>query len=131
MSERLAVDTNALVVWFRADRPEQSILTSARHIVVPLPVIGELYAGAFGSAMRDTNVRIIDEFVDRYEVLRPDEKTAVLYGRLRADHRLDHIGHAKMNDVWIAALCVQHELPLLTNDRGFDSFAPALEVIHW
>jgi tRNA(fMet)-specific endonuclease VapC len=130
MIERLAVDTNALVMWFRAGSPEPSPLRRARQIVVPLSVVGELYAGAFGSAMRETNVRTIDEFVRRYEVLKPDEATAVLYGRLRARHRLDNIRTSKMNDVWIAALCIQHDLPLLTNDHGFDSFE-GLHVIHW
>jgi len=33
-------------------------------------------------------------------------------------------------DVWIAALCIQHDVPLLTNDRGFDTI-PELTVIHW
>lgn len=35
-----------------------------------------------------------------------------------------------MNDLWIAALCLQHALPLLTNDRGFDTI-DGLAVIHW
>jgi predicted nucleic acid-binding protein len=80
--------------------------------------------------MRETNVQMVDEFIARYEVIKPDEATAVLYGRLRAEHRLDNIRTSKMNDVWIAALCIQHDLPLLTNDHGFDSFAE-LRVIHW
>jgi predicted nucleic acid-binding protein len=35
-----------------------------------------------------------------------------------------------VNDLWIAALCIQHSLPLLTNDRGFNGIEN-LEVIHW
>lgn len=128
MTERLAVDTNALVHWFRAGKPEHSQLTHAQRILVPLPVVGELYAGAFASQMRETNLRIIDEFVARYEVLKPDEATARIYGRLRA--RFQQIGQSKKNDVWIAALCVQHELPLLTDDHGFDTF-PELRVVDW
>jgi tRNA(fMet)-specific endonuclease VapC len=130
MIERLAVDTYALVVWFRAGKPEPSLLSRARHIIVPLPVVGELYTGAFGSAMRDMNVRLIEEFIGRYEVLNPDTRTALLYGQLRATQHLDNIGPSKRNDIWIAALCVQHSLPLLTNDRGFDTI-PGLTVIHW
>jgi predicted nucleic acid-binding protein len=37
---------------------------------------------------------------------------------------------SKLNDLWIAALCLQHDLPLLTNDHGFDHIA-GLTVIHW
>ena len=50
-------------------------------------------------------------------------------GRL-PHQRLDNIRASKMNDLWIAALCLQHTLPLLTNDRGFDSIE-GLRVIHW
>jgi tRNA(fMet)-specific endonuclease VapC len=130
MIERLAVDTNALVVWFRAGQPEPSLLSRARDIIVPLPVVGELYAGAFASAMREKNVAAIDDFIGKYEVAKPDEETAELYGRLRADLRLTDVRISKMNDLWIAALCLQHALPLLTNDRGFDTIA-GLAVIHW
>lgn len=73
---------------------------------------------------------MIAGFLDHAAVLYPDADTARLYGRLRARHRLDNIRASKMNDVWIAALCIQHDLPLLTNDRGFDSFTE-LRVIHW
>lgn len=130
MIERLAVDTNALVVWFRAGQPEPLLLSRAREIVLPLPVVGELYAGAYASREREQNVPSIDTFVTKYEVAKPDEQTAVLYGRLRADLSLGNIRVSKMNDLWIAALCLQHSLPLLTNDRGFDPIA-GLEVIHW
>jgi predicted nucleic acid-binding protein len=37
---------------------------------------------------------------------------------------------SKINDLWIAALCIQHNLPLLTNDAGFDHIS-RLTVIHW
>lgn len=34
------------------------------------------------------------------------------------------------HDLWIAALCLQHQLPLLTNDGLFDQVS-TLQVIHW
>jgi len=33
-------------------------------------------------------------------------------------------------EVWIAALCIQYKMPLLTNDGGFDHI-DGLTVIHW
>jgi predicted nucleic acid-binding protein len=35
-----------------------------------------------------------------------------------------------LNHLWIAALCLQFDLPLLTNDALFDEVSE-LEVIHW
>ncbi|HEX3067377.1 MAG TPA: hypothetical protein VHX14_02300 [Thermoanaerobaculia bacterium] len=34
------------------------------------------------------------------------------------------------HDLWIAALCLQFDLPLLTNDALFDEVSE-LEVVHW
>jgi tRNA(fMet)-specific endonuclease VapC len=34
------------------------------------------------------------------------------------------------NDLWIAALCQQHALPLLSRDRHFD-FVPRLQRLTW
>lgn len=62
--------------------------------------------------------------------MKPDEETARVYGRIRAELRLENIGRSKINGLWIAALCIQHELPLLSNDRGFD-VVPNLTTIRW
>jgi predicted nucleic acid-binding protein len=57
--------------------------------------------------------------------------TARIYGELRARIRtVQTVSMSKLNDLWIAALCLQHNLPLLTNDRGFDHIS-GLTVIHW
>jgi predicted nucleic acid-binding protein len=34
------------------------------------------------------------------------------------------------NDLWIAALCRQHNLPLLSRDRHFD-FVPGVRRLQW
>lgn len=76
------------------------------------------------------DLEIVEKFVARHDILVPDVETARLYGTIRARQRLHDIRASKMNDLWIAALCLQHDLPLLTNDRGFDSIG-GLDVIHW
>jgi tRNA(fMet)-specific endonuclease VapC len=130
MIDRLALDTNAVIDWLRLERPDPPHLAVARTVVVPLPVIGELYTGAFASRDRDANLKLIDDFVKKQSIIEPDERTARFYGEVRAHLRLQNTGPGKMNDAWIAALCIQHGLPLLTNDRGFDPF-PGLRVVHW
>ena len=130
MSEPLAVDSNAVIEWFRTGNMEPPPLWNAHHIMVPLPVVGELYAGAFASLRRTANLAKVETFVATYETLHPSAETARLYGQLRAHLQLTNIRQSKSNDVWIAALAIQHSLPLLTNDRGFDIF-PELRTIHW
>jgi predicted nucleic acid-binding protein len=70
--------------------------------------------------------------IKRWRPLLPDLETARVYGKVRADASRAAISltASKTNDLWIAALCIQHDLPLLTNDGGFDHI-PGLNVIHW
>ena len=130
MTERVALDTNAAIEWLRTGNKEPRGLRTAGSIVVPLPAMGELYTGVYASANSAANLDVLEEFLAAAEIISPDEHTARSYGRIRARLHLTGIRAAKMNDLWIAALCIQHALPLLTNDRGFDSIE-GLTVIHW
>jgi len=129
--DRLAIDANAAIDLLRPQRPDPPPLQNVITIVLPLPVLGELLAGAMASAMPRINLERVTGLRKRSEVLIPDEKTAWTYGSIRAATRnVQPLGQSKLNDFWIAALCLQHNLPLLTNDSGFDRI-PALRVIHW
>lgn len=130
MTEAIAVDTNAVVNLVRYKTVAPLALREARQIVVPLHVAGELYAGAYSSRRVATNLPIVEGFLSRYVVLAADDDTARKYGELRARLRSTQITAAKTTDLWIAALCIQHDLPLLTNDRGFDAI-DGLNVLHW
>lgn len=130
MIERLAVDSNAVIEWLRSGSAELAPLRTARSIALPLPVVGELYTGAYASRQHEENRVNVEAFVAQHEILLPDMETARIYGELRARLRLQQSRASKMNDVWIAALAIQHDLPLLTNDRGFAVF-PSLRTLHW
>jgi tRNA(fMet)-specific endonuclease VapC len=135
MSERLALDTNAVADYLRAYRPEPPHLATAAELFLPLPVLGELYLGAFGSDRIEENVSALEQTAVAWKLLLPDHETARLYGKIGAKHRLPHFAspraeRAHRHDLWIAALCLQHRLPLLTNDKDFDGIE-GLELIHW
>jgi len=125
---RIAVDTNAVVDFSREQRNEPPYLRDA-DVVLPLPVVGELYSGARQSQRVAYNLAIVDDLLTIWTVIRPDLHTASTYGRIRARLKPD-IPASRINDLWIAALCIQHNLPLLTNDRGFDT-VDGLTVMHW
>ena len=97
--------------------------------MLPLPVAGELFAGAYTSEQTAENLSDIETIAAKWKLVAPDLDTARIYGRLRGDTRFP-ASVGRMNDLWIAALCIQHDLPLLTNDRGFDSI-PGLTTLHW
>jgi tRNA(fMet)-specific endonuclease VapC len=102
-----------------AAAPPHPVFAASDDLVVPLPVVGELYAGAEISKHRERNLRAVDDLLAACEIITPDRETARIYGRVRLMFRTA-TGLAVVNDLWIAAICLQHELSLATNDRDFD-----------
>lgn len=132
MSDRFAVDTSAVVDYLRESRPIPPALLTASEILLPLTVLGELFAGAFASARTAENLDAISRLSAMWPLLVSDSETARIYGRIRADARRQRSAwtESERNDFWIAALCLQHRVPLLSNDKIFDEIA-GLQVIHW
>jgi tRNA(fMet)-specific endonuclease VapC len=135
--DRLAVDSSAAVDYFDPTRHTPPAIDQADQLVLPLPVLGELRFGALNASAewRPRMLETLDAFVERCEVLLPDLQTADVYARVRASIRFPVTMSRRrevhlLNDVWIAALCIQHELPLLTNDRDFEAI-PDLTIIRW
>lgn len=135
--ERLALDSNAAIDLLRRDRPNPAPLLEAKTLVLPLFVLAELKFGALRSAGTEENLRASAALAARCEVLVPDEGTTDRYAQIRVQveaartlpqnrQRLEGLHH----DLWVAALCLQHRLPLLTNDRDFDGIE-GLELIRW
>jgi len=130
--QRLALDTSAAVDHLRRDRQSPPQVATAGKVVIPLTVIGELFYGASCSALPSESHAFVEGFIARCQLLLPDVQTARIYGDIRASvlRETANVGASKINDLWIAALCIQHNLPLLTNDAGFDRI-PGLTVLHW
>jgi tRNA(fMet)-specific endonuclease VapC len=135
--ERLAFDTGAAIDFLRPERLDPSIDIDVGILVLPLFVLAELELGVSRSTRKEENLRRVRDFVADCSLLAPDEGTIVPYVRLRDSFEAARTlprASAKLeglnNDLWIAALCLQHRLPLLTNDKDFDGI-DGLELIHW
>ena len=122
MALRIALDSNRYTDLRRGLPGVQEVIANAAEVCVPLIVLAELRAGfAFGSK-REENESILSKFLrlEGVHVARPDERTtffyADLYAYLRAKGR-----PIPTNDLWIAALTVQHNLALFDRDSDFDN----------
>jgi tRNA(fMet)-specific endonuclease VapC len=82
--ERLALDTSAAVDYMRAVRQSPPQIDSAKTVVIPLPVVGELFHGAQCSAHPHRGAEIVEDFIERWQPLIPDVQTARIYGDIRA-----------------------------------------------
>lgn len=92
-------------------------------------VAAELYAGALRSQRPDHNREMVDTFLKSVSVLACDLDTAKHYADIW--NELSTNGSPiPQNDIWIAALARQHELPLVSNDSHFENIAN-LDLITW
>lgn len=135
--ERLALDSNAAIDLLRPDRPNPGPLLEAKGLVLPLFVLAELKFGALRPAEAQENLQASVALAERCELLAADAGTTDRYARIRvqveATRSLPRNWQKReglQHDLWIAALCLQHQLPLLTNDKDFDGIE-GLELIHW
>jgi len=122
------VDTNAAVAILGEDQAISRLVVGS-DIFIPTIAVGELYYGAFNSARVEFNVAKVERFIRNSSVLICDAETARIFGEVKA--RLRAIGRKiPENDVWIAAISLQHELPLVTRDRHFD-YVEGLKAMTW
>jgi predicted nucleic acid-binding protein len=118
---RVALDTNRLTDLFRGDRPLADLLESSEEVWVPLVVLGEILAGFRGGDQRHGNELVLRRFFAQPNVgmLAPGRETCEHYARLFV--QLKKSGSPiPDNDVWIAAVCLEHDLTLITRDRHFE-----------
>jgi tRNA(fMet)-specific endonuclease VapC len=116
---RIALDTNAAIAVLNNSSGAGTWIQRYEKLLLPVPAIGELRFGALKSQRFTENLRRIEALVSRCEVLEIGLRTAEVYARLRLDLRRKGKPIPE-NDLWIAALCIEHDLPLATLDGHFD-----------
>lgn len=98
-------------------------IRTARELFMPLIVLAELRAGFAAGNQESTNRANLQRFLssDRVSVLLPDEQTTHHYAELFVMLRNKGVA-VPTNNLWIAALVVQHSLVLCTSDSHFKNF---------
>jgi tRNA(fMet)-specific endonuclease VapC len=123
------LDTNGLSAVADGDAALEPIVRSAVELAVPVVVLGEYRYGIQQSRDRQRYEQWLTETVCNYRVLDVDEDTAISYAAIRTE--LKRAGTPiPSNDVWIAALCRQHSLSLISRDQHFD-LVRGIKRINW
>jgi tRNA(fMet)-specific endonuclease VapC len=129
MSGRYLLDTNIIIALFSNETVVKERLTQANEVFLPTVAIGELCYGAKKSGRPEENLARIDELVVSSTVLGCDVNTARQYGEVK--HKLRLKGRPlPENDIWIAALALQHGLILVTRDAHFQEVED-LQTVAW
>lgn len=117
----LALDTSAYSEFMRGVASRLEAVQDATRVLIPLFVLAELRAGFAGGSSARRNESQLQRFLNspRVEVLFPDEGTTHHYAQLYR-YLKSHGRPIPVNDLWIAALVMQHNLILCTSDKHFD-----------
>jgi len=129
MEMRLALDTNRYTDLCRAEVSVVEAVELADEVWLPFIVIGELRAGFAVGSQGSNNEAILRRFLLKpgVSVLYADEQTthhyAAVYRQLRKQGT-----PIPTNDMWIAALVLQHSLSLCDRDAHFDALPQLTRV---
>ncbi len=126
---KLLLDTNIIIALLKGELAIAVQIESASEIFIPVIVIGELYYGAYYTIQTEKGILEIQGIISDYQLLKVDEGTALTYGKIKAALRKKGKPIPE-NDIWIAAIAIQHNLTVVTRDKHFNEIG-GLEMIQW
>jgi tRNA(fMet)-specific endonuclease VapC len=113
------LDTNALSAIVDG-RPEiKPVIDGAHVMAVPVIALGEYRFGVALSSRLALYRQWLIDHLREYRMLAITEETTHYYADVRVELKRDG-KPIPSNDIWIAALCRQHGLPVLSRDKHFD-----------
>lgn len=118
---RILIDTNRYRDFCANDRAAVDQFQLAERVYMPFVTLAELRAGFLCGTVGRRNESTLIRFLNRprVTVLYPDEETTHHYARVFFQLRTQGTP-IPTNDIWIAALTVQHDLVLFSRDQHFD-----------
>ena len=118
---RLALDTNRYVDLCKGEEETARLVSTAEAVFLPFVVVAELRAGFALGKRGPENERVLRRFLlkSAVGVLYADDQTTHHYASAFRQLRLQGTP-IPTNDLWIAALVLQHSLTLHARDGHFD-----------
>lgn len=125
----MILDTNALSAAADREPSALALVSEAESIELPVIVLGEYRLGIAQSRHQASYENWLQEWISSVNVLDIDEETSQSYAALALE--LKRRGRPiPTNDLWIAALCRQHTLPIVSRDQHFD-LVPGIRRLTW
>ncbi len=126
---RLALDTSCYTDLCRGNAGLVQIVESADEVWLPFIVMGELRAGFAVGTQGPHNEAVLLRFLLKpgVGVLYADEQTTYHYATVYRQLRKQGTP-IPTNDMWIAALVLQHSLTLCAHDAHFDALPQLTRV---
>ena len=118
IGNKALADTNIFIELMKGDVSVAQKLNYFSEVFLSPIVLSELYFGAYRSANPTKHLAKIIVAVNNSKLLPIDAETAEIYVNIKL--ALFAKGNPiPENDIWIAALALQHNLPLYSYDNHF------------
>ena len=126
---RIALDTNRYVDLCRGVTETVELLEEAEAVIIPFVVLGELRAGFAHGRRQAENEQVLRRLLLKEGVrsLFPDDQTTHHYSSVFRQLRKQGTP-IPTNDMWLAALVLQHNLALHARDKHFDHLPQLVRV---
>ena len=126
---RVALDTNRYIDLCKGIPETVELLEEAEAVVVPFVVLGELRAGFAHGRRQAENEQVLRRFLlkDGVRAVYPDDQTTHHYASVFRQLRKQGTP-IPTNDMWLAALVLQHNLALHARDKHFDHLPQLVRV---
>jgi tRNA(fMet)-specific endonuclease VapC len=126
---KILLDTNRYTDFLRGVEEATKTIIHAKEVFVPFITLAELRAGFLLGTKMPENEAVLAQFLNspRTSTLFPDEDTTHHHGQLFKQLRRQGTP-IPTNDIWIAALAVQHRLTIHARDRHFHHLPQVLVI---
>lgn len=125
----MILDTNSLSAYADDVTAVVSVVHAEASVELSVISLGEFRFGVAQSRYRMDYERWLHDNLPFYGILDIDRETAAAYAEIRLE--LKQAGRPiPVNDLWIAAQCRQHKLPILSRDGHFDA-VKGLRRVGW
>jgi len=129
---RYMLDTN-ICIYVIKNRPEglrERFNRLADQLCISAVTLAEIIYGAEKSARQIENIKIVEQFAARLDVLPFGERAATHYGQIRAD--LERAGHPiGLHDMMIGGHARSEGLTLVSNNVREFQHIEGLRVDNW
>ncbi len=131
----LAIDTDAFsaIHWGRGRQQEFSALIAGHPLAMAFPVVGELKVGAIRGGLGARRVERLEAAISACVIIPSDARVVNRWAGLRAK-LVNQLKGEGINDLWTAACCLVHDLPIVTNNlRDFATIQrvdAGLRIVH-
>lgn len=125
----MMLDTNAISALADENQDITAVLDKATTAVLPYIAHAEFRYGLLGATRPEAGLHVLAQLQAALPLIFPDPDTLEIYAKLKDNLKRRGL-KIPDNDLWIAALARQHDMPVLSQDRHFDHI-PDIQRIGW